>query len=157
MTQEQQDKQAEDREAFYMQYFGQFVLTAIDRDINKIGCGVSIYNMSLLLDGTFSDHYLELKSLSAITDEDAIEVAKIVSGNELEKFILKDEFRVLVSCGNDDIGIWFDGEILMSDNEQYPLLVLGCYDYLRSRGYLLPFRQYSKQQLLDMGWAKIEE
>lgn len=29
-------------------------------------------------------------------------------------------------------------------------------DFLRSRGYLLPFRQYSCEQLLEMGWCKID-
>lgn len=140
MTQEQQDKQAEDREAFYMQYFGQFVLTAIDRDINKIGCGVSIYNMSLLLDGTFSNHYLELKPLSAITDEDALEVARILDINH--------------SGAVEDVKEWLnDGHGFSRIKHKWECLEI--FDYLRSLGYLLPFRQFSTQQLLDMGWAKI--
>lgn len=149
MTQEQQDKQAEDREAFYMQYFEQFVLTAIDRDINKIGCGVSIYNMSLLLDGTFSDHYLELKPLSAITDEDAIEVAKLIG---IDNSIMLYQKKI------DYVKNWLVDRNLNTTHVggDSPLRILSIMDFLRSRGYLLPFRQYTTQQLLDMGWAKLK-
>ena len=37
-----------------------------------------------------------------------------------------------------------------------PNLYLDSSDYLRSKGYLLPFRQYSTEEILSMGWARYE-
>jgi hypothetical protein len=98
--------------------------------------------------------FLELRDLRHITDEEVLEIAKMVSGNESEKIISRDEHRVLATCGKDEIGVWFDGEILLSENEQYPLLVLQVYDYLRSLGFLIPFLNYTTDQIIEMKWAE---
>lgn len=97
--------------------------------------------------------YLELTPLSDITDEDAIEVANIMDVDPV--LLTKDEFHLRFGKEGDCIGIWFDGEILI-DGEQCPLFILQVYDFLRSRGYLLPFRNYTTAQLIEMGWVKLK-
>lgn len=100
---------------------------------------------------------LLLKPLSSITDEDAINLAKIISGNNEEKIIGRAEYRVLVSIGEDELGVWFDGELLVSDDFQNPLLILECYDYLRSQGYTLPYNGLSVEEQIEYGWVKLIE
>lgn len=68
--------------------------------------------IGFILNGNGIDAHLLLKPLSAITDEDAIKVAKI---------------------------------------EGY------TYDYLRSRGYALPFMGISVEQQIEAGWIKLIE
>lgn len=80
----------------------------------------------------------ELKPLSAISDENAIEVGKIINN----VFINSDiELR--------DMGTW------KVKNEEY-LVNLQIADYLRSRGYLLPFMDLTIEQILEYGWAVLK-
>lgn len=101
--------------------------------------------------------WLPLKPLSEISEGDAIQVGNIISSNFDEWIIGSDENHIRVSCNETEIGIWADGEILLSDNEQCPLSILEAYDYLRSQNYLVKFGQYSASEIIQMGWARIKE
>lgn len=147
--QENQSKDLKQKRAFQVLYFGQKVLRWDDspeRNNHIIGVGSL---SDLWVWGT----YLELIPLSEISDEHAIEVANIMDVDP--NLLTRDEFHIRFGKDGDSIGIWFDGEILV-DGEQCPLYILQVYDYLRSQSYLLPFRSYSTQQLIDMGWVKLK-
>lgn len=145
------NQELQDKAAFFAQYWKQNVFTYTVMNGSPRTCSLTVYEMDRV--GYYKTCYLSLKPLSAITDEDAIEVANIM---DIEPVLLtRDEFHLRFGKEGDCIGIWFDGEILV-DGEQCPLCVLQAYDHLRSRRYLLPFRQYTTQQLLDMGWAKLK-
>lgn len=90
-----------------------------------------------------------LKSLENISDEDAIIYFGLLwdeVGNHKEKPI---DFKI-------EYGKEWAKSLL---SERYGLIPSGYLcgiDFLRSRGYLLPFRNYSIKQILSMGWAKYE-
>lgn len=75
---------------------------------------------------------LELKPLSSITDEDTIEVARLYWNNAKT------------------------GEVSHTKNVMDTLIQkTNVADYVRSKGYALPFRNYSVDQLIEMGWLKL--
>jgi hypothetical protein len=153
MTQEQQDKQS-----FFGLYINQAVLSI---DINRKRRTEPLTPTRIERYAWQDDSYLELRSLQSISDEDAIEVATVYEPFVPLKVSQRNTFSVRIAHTDDDgdhdfCTIFFDGEIDNGGNHG-STHDLQAYDYLRSRGYLLPFRSYSIQQLLDMGWAKIKE
>lgn len=89
--------------------------------------------------------YLLLKPLSAITDEDAIEVA-IIAGNSS----YTDDRRA------------YNGRLLLQEFLRRQCNVYGedwlkLFDYLRSRGYALPYMGISVEQQVEAGWIKLIE
>lgn len=102
----------------------------------------------------FSDKYrdsLLLKPLSAITDEDIIWVAKYVNDEEEEDYseaIAQKHFLidVLLTKDRDE-----------SITEMTPIEILYIYQYLQSKGYALPYMDYSVEDLVKAGIYKLEE
>lgn len=132
----------QDKAAFFAQYWGQKI-RKWDGMPSYTGLVSSTYMTKYATNGC----YLELIPISSITDEDAIEVAKMIFSN--------------TALHTPDRGKWYVRVMIESKKEHHGLYwsfekVCNTVDYLRSREYLLPFRQYTTQQLLDMGWAKIK-
>lgn len=75
---------------------------------------------------------LLLKPLSSITDEDAIEVANI-HGFNTEKYNPEAKDKIVYHVQGD----------------------ADCRDYLRYKGYALPYLKYTVDQLQEMGWIKL--
>lgn len=94
--------------------------------------------------------FLELKPLTSISDEDAIEVAKIfgrVKGDS------PNEYRKLINYFFGD-GSLFDRFYLIPELPVYTSLeVIDC---LRSKGYALPFVGASVEELINRGWVKLK-
>lgn len=91
----------------------------------------------------FPDAYIELNPLSSISDEDAIEVAKILGFPE--KYQLKN-------------GKAFISELLKGDGmlfNYHPFNTLLSFDFLRSCGYALPFMGLSVDEMVEAGWIKL--
>lgn len=115
--------------------------------------------------------YLILKPLSKISDEDAIEVAKIVSpllflslGNDNKQFIDKSEtdfISVKHKRKRFSVDIDLDGYVYeyseLENNYTRPYKSYAGTDYLRSKGYALPYMDLSVKDLQDYGWIKLEE
>lgn len=80
------------------------------------------------------DIQIELKPLSEISVEDSIEVSDIC-GTFTETNVIN---RLIDGSG-----------YTMSNVKAIELT-----DFLRSKSYLIPFRHYSVDQILEMGWAK---
>lgn len=108
---------------------------------------------------------LELKHLSSITDEDAIEVAKIRF--HYEKY---DEFEVSVKdvpfyksvhvCTekfHDTLYMPHDANDLESNVCDMHGSITHIVDYLRSRGYLLPWMGLKPDEIIDYGWVKLKK
>jgi len=127
--------------------------------------------------------YLNLKSIEDITDDDAIEVAKLahqidgeftINRNEEPKEFLihiKKYTKVLTyhtsinkyCCINTN---WFFkdpdedskvniGEIITTSRKPVPYIAI--VDYLRSKGYAVPFLSMSVEVMVDYGWIKLEQ
>ncbi|MDE5530446.1 hypothetical protein KRE43_12785 [Elizabethkingia meningoseptica] len=75
--------------------------------------------------------YLELKSIEDITDDDAEEL-------EIGDAISFDEYGCWY--GKHDGHYWSGGEI----------------DYLREKGYAVPYRGLSVQKQIEYGWVKLK-
>lgn len=111
---------------------------------------------------------LLLTPLSQITDEDAIEVAKIVC---IEMFIRhkKDHYvnrgeKEFISVGHGrnlfTVDINFDGSVEKYNEDTgycHNPYMTGAIDYLRSKCYALPYMGISVEQLQEWGWIKLKE
>lgn len=107
-----------------------------------------------------------LTPLSQITDEDAIEITKIS--------ICRNPFAVHVrrnDCGEIEIenisqhstwklfisGIYIYFKCGNSRREVDSTTMLAIYDYLRSKGYALPWMGLSVDELVEYGWVKLKD
>jgi len=82
------------------------------------------------------------KPLESITDEDAIELFDLLVPKHTD-----DDKEIKLK----NVKRWID-----KDGDEHLLEHAGTIiDFLRSKGYLLPFRQYSTEQLIESGIVKI--
>jgi septum formation inhibitor-activating ATPase MinD len=147
--------------------------------IIKEGC--TEYDIdSNVIEDTASGRYgykVMLTPLSQITDEDAIEVAKIVNGMRGQKYrytiippprgMHKDVKYVLVEMYSPLVYLWFKMSVIQIDTDEGDV-ICGTYnndvlrddstdnyihvvDYLRSKGYAIPAFGYSIDGLVKEG------
>lgn len=93
--------------------------------------------------GKVSDYSLLLKPLSTITDEEAYYIAKIDAGSDISEDVLQSRVKhkdVLISALNG-----------RGDYEGDPVELLHVFQYLKSRGYALPYLQWSVEDLVKQG------
>lgn len=112
------------KERFFALYWGQF----IGRQIN-ISFNYSISSSNLR---NIEDDYLELKSLSSISEEDAVAIGFLGARNFhscVESYGFEKVFNTMIS----HYGI----------------------DYLRSKSYLVGFNGLTPEQILSYGWARL--
>lgn len=98
----------------------------------------TINTTTVLLINELLNYHLELKPLSKLTDEDAKELLPFVSFQFSSRYTdekIKEEIRKSVL-----------------DTEMMPLDLT---DYLRSKGYALPFMEYSVEDLISFGWVRL--
>ena len=118
----------ENKARFFAQYWGQHVLYFSSDFLRKID--------NLTLDSIENDDFLELKPLSQISDEDAIEISKFYPsfGSDIRNAVkeLFQEWNVLE-------------------------LSIETGDFLRSKGYALPYMDLSVEDLIEYGWIKLKE
>ena len=115
---------------FFAQYWGVKCMYVGGVGLVEIGTGG--WNLK------HPDFFLELKPLSKITDEDAIEVSNIW-GSKVESKILGNIIAVR-------IGTKAESEVRNS---------IGVIDFLRSKGYALPFMDLSIEDLVSFGWVRL--
>ena len=139
----------ENKAKFFAQYWGQHVLYFSSDFLRKID--------NLTLDSIENDDYLELKPLSQVSDEDAIELMRLkieskgvfdIKTIEIENKTL-DGYTFIVKYKNWDderVGFVFNGHTNP----------LSFYDYLRSKGYALPWMDLSVEDLVEYGWVKLK-
>ena len=141
----------ENKAKFFAQYFKQRVLiTSLSPDVNSV--------TELCLNNPLEDEYLELKSLSQISDEDAIELMRLKidsKGGDSNNLSIEIEDKTLdgytfivkrKNWGSERTGFVFNGHTNP----------LSFYDYLRSKGYALPYMGLSVKDLVEYGWVKIK-
>ena len=120
---------------FFAQYWGQKVAKETNYPNSP-----TINTSTALILNELENYHLELKPLSKITEEDAFEVASIISNS-----IHDSKSKELVSYYKEDI--LKDPEVLC--HASYTTV-----DYVRSRGYALPFMEYSLEDLISLGWVR---
>ena len=153
----------ENKARFFAQYWWQEVFLL---NSNKYRITKSRFNAETLK----QECSLELKPLSQISDEDAIEVAKLVSpmlfegrGKNGGHYIDKSEtwwYSVKHNGKTLMVDIDLDGYVFEYDEvDEYkrPSRSLMGTDYLRSKGYALPYMDLSVEDLVEYGWVKLKE
>lgn len=129
MENTKQTPSIEERTRFFAQYWGQKVMYVGGKGLVEIGNGG--WNLK------HPDFFLQLKLISQITDEDVEELLSLVSFQFSSRYTneqIKEEIRKSVM-----------------DTEMMPLNLT---DYLRSKGYALPFMEYSVEELSSFGWVQ---
>lgn len=170
----------ENKAKFFAQYYGQKVALIPDYDE-----GLDL--IKAVVSRVQEIKCLELKSLSDIKDEDAIEVAKIIESNEdhlTYHMVEPKDFDIhkTIKCvlvkyyskypGNDRLLNFSlvqidteDGDVIVSrfsdggiELEDAPTdNAIHVYDFLRDNGFLIPFNGSSIQELVSYGWAKTND
>jgi hypothetical protein len=127
----------ENKERFFAIYWGQTIVSDGLEEGEK--CTVQF----ALSEGIHREGWLELKPLSAITDEDAVEVAKII----LKGIEVSSNFNYALH-----------GRLFISDltNQSYKDSVMHVVDHLRSKGYALPYMGLSVEEQISYGWVKLK-
>jgi len=133
----------ENKAKYFAQYWGQKVLSNVDTG-RIFTPFIDVF--ALRTDCIAKTDLLNLKPLSSITYEDAIEVAKHQL-YEPEKmyplsigFDVEDEFMVCLQTLRHD---------------HYEVVNINAIDYLRSKGYALPWMGLSVGKLIEYGWLKL--
>lgn len=113
---------------------------------------LDFYTTNIISMGAFTSAMLLLKPLSAIKDEDAIEVAKYLWPNNSEYHTTKD-------------GSYYIKNLFKDDNDMGSVNAIFIYQYLQALGYALPMtviengkiRTYTVEELVKEGVFKIIE
>ncbi len=137
------------KEKFFALYIRQRVL--VNNFCTESANGVVTITALDYLHNTEMYCYLMLKPLSSITDEDAIEVAKLFWKEDKYHTIKNGKYYV------GTINQFHENPIVEYGIEMYPHNALLMCDFLRSKGYALPFLDLSVSELINYGWVKLKE
>jgi len=172
----------ENKAKFFAQYWGQRVLP-----VKIWGSANDVSYYLFKKKDLFEESYLELTSLSSISDEDAIEVAHLA--------FLQGRYDWKITR-RDDWGVWMESHDNLDIMRYCMINKYGCIntsttfpekkhrekkvtykrnigevgsnindgvsyirivDHLRSKGYALPWMGLSIEDLIEYGWVKIKE
>ena len=133
----------ENKAKFFAQYWGQKVGVELRGSKRESNENYSINEMTI---DPVGDDYLELKSLSQITDEDAIEVFHI--SKKWNNWMYRKDTKKL------EQGRQIIKDFMSDGIYWYPKMLLAVSDFLRSRGYALPWMGISVEEQVEFGWIK---
>ena len=131
-----------EKEAYFAQHWGLNCICNdefIWRSNETFDTVLSIYN------GDLSNWYAQLKPLSEISDEDKDICISMLMLEPNEKASFKEgelNYSTFIKCCD-------------TDEISHPMPVY-LYQYLQSNGYALPFRNYSVDKLIEMGWLRLK-
>ena len=125
------------KEKFFVQYWGQKILKITSSKFEEVGSQWNLKHPSFKL---------LLRPLSALSDNHAIEYFDIL-WHESHKSKSK-EFKI-------EYGKEWANNLLSERFGLIPSNILNGIDYLRSKGYTLPFMQYSVEDLVNLGWIEL--
>ena len=118
-------------------FFGQYLEQIIAKE-TKYPKSPTINVTTVLILNDISKYHLELKNISKITDEDANILIPFVSMNfssrYTEEYIREQIKKDIIDIRN---------------------VSAKFYDILRSKGYALPFLEYSVEDLVSFGWVRL--
>lgn len=111
-------------------------------------------------DGRFEDCFINLNLISSITDEDTIEVAKLMGLTEGDFEITHRTTDIHINSYSQEFTLLFENcSIYFNDFDTYSantgIDYLSAYDFLRSKGYALPWMGLSVEEMVQAGWIKL--
>ena len=123
---------------FFAQHWGQNVL--MNNRLTLMG--------KHLISDDLDKYWLNLKPLSKISDEDALNLVKIFADaidfteNQIKHF-------------KEDIIAVYENKINDFMSSSSLRTIFTGLDYLRKKGYAIPFDEYSVEDLISFGWLKL--
>lgn len=146
----------ENKAKLFAQYWGQEIIYSEDYYPNKYPVNSS--SLAIILEDNNSTS-LCLKDISSITDTDAIQSISIREGWELFKVLSAKDVGC---CGLKIRKPYNEGEYHYNeDGYQYSIDWLNIsqantVDFLRSKGYALPWMGLSVEEMVEAGWIKLQ-
>lgn len=131
---------------------------------------LDLYALKLMIEyNDFNKCTLLLTPLEQITDKDANEIALILGmekWNQNDNFFVthrRDDAIVFSTLGTTAI-LFFNGQIFPNYNDKIrttnehkeSLMIIYVYQYLQSKGYALPYMNYSVDELVENGVIKLK-
>jgi len=159
----------ENKGKFFALYWGQRVLMYPKDNLAGRSGGIDVVNWLISTEVSLNG-FLELKPLSQISDEDAIELSKIIApdlfmsaGNDNKHFIDRrfepDWITVRHRRKIQSVDIDFDGyTCICNEEEEYlrnPYAHSGI-DFLRSKCYALPWNGITVEKMIEYNWIKLK-
>ena len=130
------------KKIFFAQYWGQDVVIHPDQYPTSLEDVVEAIHINFLTND-YENTYLELKPLSSITDEDLRHIYNNYARKTYKTTI--DSIKgIIINLKN-------------FESRKWDYLSIEAWDYLRSKGYALPFHDLSINELIEYGWIKIKE
>lgn len=128
----------ENKTKFYGQYYGQNIVRSFLKEQSKYLTDVDADKFKI--PHLIINSYLELKPLSSISDEDAIEVCKVNPWSDYHEA--------------EDVQPYIDH---VKEFLKYPeQLTLNVVDKIRELGYALPWNGITVEQQIKYGWIKLK-
>lgn len=121
----------ENKQRFFALYFGQ--------QVHRGNRSKHLDHLSIMSNQKFG--HLELKSLSDISDDDLLWLGR--TANDYPNSNYKDDLN-------------YCKDLVRRYLSRPPMMNYECVDYLRKRGYLLPFEDLTIEQILAYKWAVIK-
>ena len=137
------DNTIENKARFFALYWGQEVGR---KSLSYWTRYVEIDYINQMSTSRYAERYfLELKPISLITDEDLIAIESNLQGKGTH-------FTVEITADNYK-NHWV---AKYGDNVMKGYFALKDFDYLRSKGYALPFMGLSVETMIEYGWIKLK-
>jgi len=148
----------ENKARFFAMYWGREFIYSNDFGRYKGVVGDFHFN-----DNIKQKAVISLKALSSITDEDAYGTGILIncwSNKERGmEFFQSDEMKPIhisggtnfAHCIGKEYGPYLSHPFANSTTD-----ILAAYDFLRSKGYALPFMGVSVEELVERGWIKLK-
>lgn len=127
---------------FFAQYLGQIVFfgySNVKMKLQGYHLDENFYNKTKveLSESTNPNPFLELKNLQNILDTELVEIIPFTniqfSSRYSDEYVISEIRKALLA-------------------EKIPAIL---YDFLRSKGYALPFMEYSVDKLVSLGWVRL--
>lgn len=136
----------ENKAKFFAQYWGQRLI-----DCNRYAVPVALTSILVSMPSTDFESIIEqskilLKPLSSISDEDANELYKIL--HPKDNYATEYQIKEAISWLQDEFGI---------STIKHKWDCIHASDYLRSKGYALPYFGLSVEEMVEAGWIKLNE
>lgn len=124
----------ENKAKFFTQYWGQKIVAH-----EFIGAGSNACIGSVIF-SKLDNWHLELKPISSISVEDARSLG----------------YKTCNDPSNANYGMSASG-VFLDENDHMDEFLTSDADFLRSRGYLVPWMGLTCEELIEAGWAKCKE
>ena len=132
----------ENKLKFFAQYFWQRVLKNVKSPQVTILNGHFFYYSVPYIE----NYHLELRSIDSITNDECVELFDL-------KYPQYKDWEIKSKLGTIEHHVLHSLKSSMNyQNESYFLI-----DFLRSKGFLVPFMNLTTDQILEFGWAKIKD